>query len=80
MRYYEVICNLLDRSTKNVFVCDHDESYHLYVGVESSHMDVVRKILKRCQFQRTCSTKNVRIFFMMQLISANLKFFQIQLP
>ncbi|CAF1716106.1 unnamed protein product, partial [Brassica napus] len=50
MRYYEVICNLLDRSTKNVFVCDHDESYHLYVGVESSHMDVVRKILKRCQF------------------------------
>ncbi|CAN6862249.1 unnamed protein product, partial [Brassica oleracea] len=50
MRYYEGMCNFLDRSTKNVFVCNHDESYHLYVGVESSHMDVVRKILKRCQF------------------------------
>ncbi|CAN7024031.1 unnamed protein product [Brassica oleracea var. botrytis] len=50
MRYYEGMCNFLDRSTKIVFVCDHDESYHLNVGVESSHIDVVSKILKRCQF------------------------------
>ncbi|ESQ38029.1 hypothetical protein EUTSA_v10029249mg [Eutrema salsugineum] len=46
--YYGGVCNLLDRSTKCVFVCDYDGSFPIHKAVENGHMRVVIKILDCC--------------------------------
>ncbi|XP_024009575.1 protein ACCELERATED CELL DEATH 6 [Eutrema salsugineum] len=46
--YYEGVCNLLDRSTKNVYVCDDDGSFPIHLSVEKCSREIVDVFLKRC--------------------------------
>ncbi|CAL9233061.1 unnamed protein product, partial [Arabidopsis halleri] len=46
--FYEGVCNLLDRSTKNVYVCDEDGSFPIHTAAENGHIRIVKEILKRC--------------------------------
>ncbi|EOA23108.1 hypothetical protein CARUB_v10003901mg [Capsella rubella] len=49
---HETVCNLLDRSTKGIFVCDDDGSYPIHVAAEQGHIKVVNEILKRCKVSK----------------------------
>ncbi|EOA19692.1 hypothetical protein CARUB_v10003449mg [Capsella rubella] len=46
--FYEGVCNLLDRSTKSVYVCNDDGSFPIHIAAEKFHPRVLREILKRC--------------------------------
>ncbi|AEE82463.1 ankyrin repeat family protein [Arabidopsis thaliana] len=46
--FYKGVCNLLDRSTKNVYVCDEDGSFPIHTAAENGHIRIVKEILKRC--------------------------------
>lgn len=48
MGYYEGVCNLLDRSTKGVYVCDDDGSFPIHVAAKRGHIIIVKELLKRC--------------------------------
>ncbi|XP_020875313.1 protein ACCELERATED CELL DEATH 6-like [Arabidopsis lyrata subsp. lyrata] len=46
--YYEEVCNLLDRSTKGVYVCDQDGSFPIHTAAENGHEKIVEEFIKRC--------------------------------
>ncbi|CAL9225319.1 unnamed protein product [Arabidopsis halleri] len=45
--YYEGVCNLLDRSTKSVYVCDQDGSFPIHTAAEEGHKEIVFEFIKR---------------------------------
>ncbi|CAL9225320.1 unnamed protein product [Arabidopsis halleri] len=46
--YYEGVCNLLDRSTKSVYVCNNDGSFPIHTAAENGDKRIVKEILRRC--------------------------------
>ncbi|KAG7615946.1 putative ankyrin repeat-containing domain, PGG domain, protein accelerated cell death 6 [Arabidopsis thaliana] len=46
--YYEGVCNLLERSTKGVYVCDQDGSFPIHTAAEKGHENIVEEFIKRC--------------------------------
>ncbi|KAG7620433.1 Ankyrin repeat [Arabidopsis suecica] len=46
--YYKGVCNLLDRSTKGVYVCDQDGSFPIHKAAEEGHDNIVFEFIKRC--------------------------------
>ncbi|VYS61794.1 unnamed protein product [Arabidopsis thaliana] len=45
---YDGVCNMLDRSTKSVYVCDEDGFFPIHTAAENGHIRIVKKILNRC--------------------------------
>ncbi|KAF8063891.1 hypothetical protein N665_1178s0006 [Sinapis alba] len=46
--FYRGVCNLLNRSTKNVYVCNNDGSFPIHIAMKRRHIYLVSAILKRC--------------------------------
>ncbi|CAH8295221.1 unnamed protein product [Eruca vesicaria subsp. sativa] len=46
--FYKGVCNLLDRSTKSVYICNDDGSFPIHLAAKNGHIRIVKEILKRC--------------------------------
>nr|AGO32703.1 accelerated cell death 6 [Arabidopsis thaliana]AGO32704.1 accelerated cell death 6 [Arabidopsis thaliana] len=46
--YYKGLCNILNRSTKGVYVCDQDGSFPIHSAAKKDHYDIIEEFIKRC--------------------------------
>jgi ankyrin repeat protein len=46
--YYKGLCNILNRSTKGVYVCDQDGSFPIHSAAKNEHYEIIKEFIKRC--------------------------------